>query len=277
MEQAPCTWNILVSDIIYLRRIESPEKDPYKGGLGEPQRLRVARCFPQIAAFGFYHSPFSGTRPQCKESPSVIASEDCIAVGNTPMIWMLALVACGVLAMLSIGAYTLRTGISPMPSTSRARAQILAALPPDSTGPLFELGSGWGTLAFPLADLFPHRQVIAYELSPLPYLVSRFRQRMVPRDNLSIRRENFFEVSLVAASVIVCYLCPPLMGRLEQKLEAEARPGTLVISNTFSFRKWSSENVHVLTDLYATRVYVYRVPAARRPTAHSKRSPGAIG
>lgn len=157
-------------------------------------------------------------------------------------------------------AYSVRTGISPMPSTSKARAQVLAALPHDNAGPLFELGSGWGTLAFPMADLFPHCQVIAYELSPLPYLVSRCRQRLFPRANLSIRRENFLEVSLAGASVIVCYLCPSLMERLAQKLEAEVRPGTLVISNTFSFRKWSSEKVHVLTNLYATRVYVYRVP-----------------
>ncbi len=50
------------------------------------------------------------------------------------------------------------------------------------------------------------------------------------------------------------------MERLAQKLQSEVLPGTPVVSNTFSLPRWSSERVHVMTDLYATRVYLYRVP-----------------
>ena len=170
---------------------------------------------------------------------------------------------CGLaLACASIVIYSLRTGISPMPSTPRARARILTAFPEDTAGPIYELGSGWGNLAFALADRFPNAEVLAYERSPVPYLVSRLRQRLFPRQNLSFQREDFFTVSLEQASVIVCYLCPPLMQRLARKLEQEAKPGTLVLSNTFSIPDWSAVAVHPLHDFYDNRVYVYHTGVA---------------
>lgn len=171
---------------------------------------------------------------------------------------------CGLaLACALIVIYSLRTGISPMPSTPRARARILATLSEDTAGPIYELGFGWGNLAFALADRFPNAEVIGYELSPVPYLVSLLRQRLFPRQNLSFRREDFFSVPLEQASVIVCYLCPPLMRRLARKLEREAKPGTLVLSNTFSIPDWSATAVHPLHDLYDNRVYAYRTGGAQ--------------
>ncbi len=171
-------------------------------------------------------------------------------------------VSAGLLAAaVLLVIYVLRTGTSPMPSSPRARNRVLSSVSAEVGGVVYELGSGWGTLAFPLADRFPHCEVSAYELSPLPYLVSRCRQRLSPRPNLVIRRENFLEVPLARASVLVCYLCPPLMRQLAQKLAAEARPDTVVVSNTFSILNWEPLATYALNDLYDTRVYVYRLPA----------------
>jgi len=56
--------------------------------------------------------------------------------------------------------YTMKTGISPVPTSPRVRDKMLAMIPPDrlagiERGRLFDLGSGWGTLAFALAKRFP--------------------------------------------------------------------------------------------------------------------------
>ena len=61
------------------------------------------------------------------------------------------------LGALSVIVYTLRYGISPMPTSPRVRRVLLGLLPEDPGGPVAELGAGWGTLAFPLARRWPDR------------------------------------------------------------------------------------------------------------------------
>src|SRR3990170_3851302 len=79
--------------------------------------------------------------------------------------------AAGLTAVASIAIYTVRTGISPMPTLPAARRAMLAALPDELTGTVAELGAGWGGLAFAVAGRHPRARIIAYELSPLPWLV----------------------------------------------------------------------------------------------------------
>ncbi len=172
----------------------------------------------------------------------------------------LGLSAVLLLTAVLLVVYVLRTGTSPMPSGPRARNRVLSSVSAEVGGVLYELGSGWGTLAFPLADRFPDCEVRAYELSPVPWLVSWLRQKIAPRRNLCLRREDFFGVSLSEASAVCCYLDPGAMRRLAVKLEREALPGTLVVSHTFSIPGWRPLVAHPLHDLYDSRIYVYRVP-----------------
>ncbi len=60
-------------------------------------------------------------------------------------------------------AYTLRAGISPVPTTPRVAAAMFALIPTESRGVIYELGSGWGNLASGLAKRFPDCPVVAYE------------------------------------------------------------------------------------------------------------------
>jgi precorrin-6B methylase 2 len=156
--------------------------------------------------------------------------------------------------------YTVKTGISPVPTSPRVKAVFLAALPRDLEGTIFEMGSGWGTLAFPLARRYRRCRVEAYELSPVPWLVSRVRHLASSLPNLTIRRANFHRASLADASAVVCYLYPGGMEKLRPKLEAELQPGTLVVSNTFAVPGWEPAVVHRAPDLYGSPVYVYRMP-----------------
>jgi len=169
-------------------------------------------------------------------------------------------IALGVLTLacvVSILIGTLRAGISPMPSSGRAAKQLLALVPPGE-GPIVELGSGWGGLAVALAKAHPHRPVVAYEISTLPWLCSVGRARLARQENLSIHRRDFFLADLSEAQVVVCYLHPAGMTRLQAKLTAELAPGTTVLSNTFALHGWAPEDVVTLEDLHRTPVYRYR-------------------
>lgn len=169
-------------------------------------------------------------------------------------------------ALALLLGYTIRTGISPVPTTPRVAAEIFAASPPESLipsesgGVVYELGSGWGNLAIALAKRFPERAVVGYELSPLPWLASRLALRLWPRANLVLRRADFMAADLGDAALVVCYLYPGAMRRLRDKLERELQAGALVVSNAFMVPGWRPASEQLAADQYETPVYLYRMP-----------------
>lgn len=163
-----------------------------------------------------------------------------------------AALALVVFAGASLVYFTLRTGISPVPSNGPQRDAILAALGDAPEGPIYELGAGWGTLACAIADRHPTVQVVAFELSWLPWLVLRLRAR----PNLEVRRADFLKADLGGARVLVCYLFRGGMSALQEKL-AHAT-GFRLITHTFSVHGWAAESEQTLGDFYRTHVFVYR-------------------
>jgi hypothetical protein len=161
--------------------------------------------------------------------------------------------------VLSIVVYTLRTGISPMPTLGKVRRELLPLAEPELQGTVLELGAGWGTLAFALADRCPRAKVVAFELSPLPFACCWLRQRLAPRPNLELRRQDFFRASFSGASLVVCYLFPGAMTRLAPKLLAELAPGARVLTHTFALRGWKPLHTFLVNDLYRTPIYLYAV------------------
>lgn len=168
------------------------------------------------------------------------------------------IVSIAVFAAVSVIAFSLWIGITPLPSTRRAREKILDLLPPGQ-GPIYELGFGWSGLALALAERCPERRVIGYELSPMPFMISKLRQRMRGIKNLELHWQDFAQANLSDAEVVVCYLYPSGMQRLTEMLARDASRNTVVISNTFSIRDWKHTEVYELNDIYRTRIWVYTV------------------
>ncbi|NNB99782.1 methyltransferase [Corallococcus exiguus] len=176
------------------------------------------------------------------------------------LLWAVLLVG-----VLSIVVSTLRTGAPPMPSSPRVRRALLAMLPADTRGTVLDLGSGWGDVAFNLADHCPQARIVAYELSWLPWLFSRLRQRLFPRANLTLLHGDFFAASFQDATCVVCYLSPGIMTRLEPRFAAELPEGARILSHTFGLRGWTPVRSVRLQDLYRTPVYLYEVPPRAPP------------
>lgn len=161
-----------------------------------------------------------------------------------------------------IAVYAIRTGITPMPTGARVGAAMLDLMRPNGPGTIYELGSGWGTLTVPIAKRFPECRVVGFELSPLPWITSKFLKAIGGAANLSLRRENFFKADLSDAAMIVCYLNTRTMKKLQPKLEAELKPGTLIVSHFFAFRGWTPIEERVVGHVIRSPVYVYRIEAA---------------
>jgi hypothetical protein len=60
-----------------------------------------------------------------------------------------------IIISFSIVWSTLALGISPMPSSKKAREAMLKLSENTGIGPVFELGSGWGNLLIPLEKNIP--------------------------------------------------------------------------------------------------------------------------
>jgi hypothetical protein len=71
---------------------------------------------------------------------------------------------------LSVLYSTVKLGISPMPSSKKSYRVIATLIDETSVGTIVDLGSGWGNFVIRIAKQYPHRQVIGYELSLLPWL-----------------------------------------------------------------------------------------------------------
>lgn len=174
------------------------------------------------------------------------------------MIWIsliLALLALWIL--LSIVFWGLRSGITPMPTSQKACKRISEILPKlKENDKIYELGSGWGTLAWLLAKRYPDHWVVGYEISPIPFWASRLFFR---RSNLIFEKRNFFKENLGDAALIVCYLYPGAMRQLKDKFQKELKPGTQIVSNTFAIPGWEPKQVLEVNDLYKTKIYRYEI------------------
>ena len=168
------------------------------------------------------------------------------------------LIVCTVLAATSIVLTTMKTGISPSPSSGKTLRAIAAAVENSETGPIVDLGSGWGTLVVALAQKYPHRKVTGYELSFVPWLFSSVRKHASRLNNLTLFRRNFLNADLSNASVLTCYLFPEGMVSLKNKLDQDNLSGILIISSTFALPESEPCEVIQVKDIYSTPVYLYR-------------------
>lgn len=160
---------------------------------------------------------------------------------------------------LAIVVYTIRTGVPPMPTSPGTRAALLRLLPGRIDGPIYELGSGWGGLAYAVARRYPDNEVIGIELSPIPWLYSQLWTRIRRRSNLRFRRTDFLGEPLADAGAVICYLMPSAVRRLGRKLGTELRPGTVVLSYTFAFDDWPPDAVVVEAESGPSPIYRYVV------------------
>lgn len=174
------------------------------------------------------------------------------------MIGIFIFLVCAVAIIGSLVIWSLRNGISPMPTSSKVKREMLALMPHNLNGTIYELGCGWGTLLFPLARKYPHCRIIGYETSPLPYGVCKLLLSFFKHSNVEVVRRDFYSANLRDASLVVCYLYPGAMKRLESKFSAELRKETFVVSNTFAIPGWSPQTVKTIDDLYRTKIYLYK-------------------
>jgi hypothetical protein len=174
-----------------------------------------------------------------------------------------AVITTALLIMLSIVYASWRNGITPMPSSFHMRRAVTAEIKRlPGHGTIVEAGSGWGTLAFDIAEHCPSRRVIGIENSPIPLWISRLASHWVYRrgrsqDRVAFIKGDLYQYPYEQVDLVVCYLYPGAMKRLSGILRERLAPGTSIISACFALPGWQPERVIICKDAYQTKVYVY--------------------
>lgn len=177
----------------------------------------------------------------------------------SPTIQLLILIPL-YLALFLIAFYAAITGMAPMPSSHRSRDIIVTMIKEinPQKGRIYELGAGYGTLAIAIARLFPQMEIVAVELSPVIYACLCIRKRINRLENLTLIRQNIFNVSLYDASIVICYLFPKAMRRLDAGQFQNLPKGTAIISNSFSIPTRKAEQVIESNDLFKSDIMLYK-------------------
>jgi hypothetical protein len=170
----------------------------------------------------------------------------------------LLLIALAYLAT-SLSYNTIKLGISPMPSSSKAYHAMLKLIDETGSGPIIDLGSGWGNFVIPMAKNRPQRQVVGYELSLLPWFTSVLLKKLLGLHNLTLHRKNFYQEYLPEAAVLVCYLFPAAMNKIADKLRAEQPKIDFLISNNFALPSLQPSTVIKIDDFYKSPIYLYKI------------------
>ena len=116
--------------------------------------------------------------------------------------------------------------------TVRAMLTLAEVKPGDV---VYDLGCGDGRVIVTAAREFGARAV-GIELDPLRFLFCRARIGLMGlKGRVSVRLGDFFKQDLSGADVVTCYLLQETNKELAAKLRTELRPGTRIVSNTFTF------------------------------------------
>lgn len=120
---------------------------------------------------------------------------------------------------------------------------------------LYDLGCGDGTVLLTAARSYGASGV-GVDIDPLRVWVAQFRVLIGGvRGKIAIRRENLFKTDISKASVVIVYLIPKTLNRLEVKFRHELKPGTRVVSYVYQI-----EYLPLIAEDKAQQVYVYEIP-----------------
>ena len=155
------------------------------------------------------------------------------------------------LALTSLGAVRTRV---PLYLSSAAAARDLARRLPGN-GRLMDLGCGLGGPLAGVRRARPDARLEGVEAAPLNWLIARVRLWR----RADIRLGSLWDADLSGCDVVYAYLSPAPMARLWQKAEAEMKPGSLFISNSFAVPGLAFDEVIELDDLSRSRLLIRRM------------------
>jgi len=151
---------------------------------------------------------------------------------------------------------TFWTRVPYYPTSTPMYEAIASVLPSQGSFSFIDLGCGFGALLAFLRNRFPKATFTGVEIGLLPYLISKLRFCREPR--VRIQLKSFWRFSFEPYDVIYAFLAPGPMPRLWEKVQHDARPGSLFLVNSFPVPAPSTREIQV-QDERECRLYIYAI------------------
>lgn len=132
-----------------------------------------------------------------------------------------------------------------VPTPMEAVKKMLQAANIKQDEKVYDIGCGDGRMVH-LAAKDYGADAIGFELSPIVYALARIRH-LLWQSKAKIFFRNFKHVKFDNANVILCYLMPETLAKLQPKLDRELKKGTRIISYAFPIGTWE-ERQHIARD-----------------------------
>lgn len=164
----------------------------------------------------------------------------------------------GFVVLLLVNWNSLREQV-PLYLTGRRAQQQLQLFLSECEPPLrfVDLGCGTAGTLLALARRFPRGQFVGVETAPLVFLCAWLRCLL--QDNCQIRYVSLWQVDLAAFDVVYCFLSPVPMPRLWAKAQAEMRPGSWLISNSFEIPGVPTDHVLAINEGRQTQLLLWQM------------------
>ncbi len=145
-----------------------------------------------------------------------------------------------------------------VPSPEKVVEAMLNLAEVKSGDVVYDLGCGDGRFVVQAAAKFGARGV-GIDLNPERVAEARQNaQKAGVSDKTNFIENDIFKEDFHEASVVTLYLLPDMNARLEPKLLKELKPGSRVVSHSFTFPNWKAEKQMVVN---GSTIYLWRVPA----------------
>jgi hypothetical protein len=146
------------------------------------------------------------------------------------------------------------TRVPFVPTSSWDIEFLVKKLPITSKDTFFDLGSGDGKVVF-LVERLSGARVRGYELTSWTHYLALFKKRL-SGSKAEFKKEDFFKASWKEATIVYCYLYPPLMAQVEQKARQDLRPGSFVVCRDFYLPGMKPQEVWNMP--HDHEIYIYR-------------------
>ena len=168
----------------------------------------------------------------------------------------------------------------PTPTAIVDRMLTLAGAGPGDY--VIDLGSGDGRLVTTAAAKYKVRGGMGFEIDPgLVKQANENAAKAGVADRVKFVERDLFVADVSEATVVTLYLMPGMLGRVEDKLRKELRPGTRIVSHDYPLPSWQPVDVVKfetdekipISGTTRTQLLLYRVPddAAKRAAPEPKR------
>lgn len=158
----------------------------------------------------------------------------------------------------------------PTPTSIVDRMLTLAAVGPGDY--VIDLGSGDGRLVTTAVTKYRARGGMGFEIDgALVKLANDNAAKAGVADRVKFVERDLFVADVGDATVVTLYLMPGMLGRVEDKLAKELKPGTRVISHDYPLPSWTPVDIVKfetdekvpISGTTRTQLLLYRVPAKR--------------